>query len=83
MLLFQFTIDWLWDWSWFCSLIVVRGRLLIKLDLKGINSDKTVTKSGVVSLVSSFYESPHVTSKCDHKAIANIFAGLEITEVVL
>ena len=51
--------------------------------LKGINSDKTVTKSSVVSLVSSFYESPHVTSQCDHKAIANIFAGLEITEVVL
>ena len=51
--------------------------------LKGINSAKSVTKSGVVLVVSFFYESPHVTSKCDYKAIANIFAGLEIAEVVL
>ena len=36
-----------------------------------------------VLVVSFFYESPHMTFKCGLTAMANIFAGLGIAEVVL
>ena len=45
--------------------------------------NRSLRVTGVVLVVSFFYESPHVTFKCGSTAIANIFAGLRIAEVVL
>ena len=42
-----------------------------------------LSNRGVVLVVSFFYELPHVSFKCGLTAIANIFAGLGIAEVVL
>ena len=45
--------------------------------------NRSLRVTGVVLVVSFFYESAHVTFMCGSTAIANIFAGLRIAEVVL